>query len=135
VSLILGGDVGGTKAYLGLYRVLGGKLDPVDVKRFESCDFEGAAQLLAAFVDHCGQRPDRIVLGVPVPVRHTPVKPVNLPWTIDPGQIASAVSVAHVFLLNDLEAAAYGLLALADEDVITINEGEPDPTDGFPFTS
>jgi len=128
MSLILGGDVGGTKTYLGLFRADGDDLEPVVVERYVSTDFPGAAKLLTRFIDHCGERPDRVVLGVPGPVRHTPVKPVNLPWSIDPVQIADALGVGHVFLLNDLEATAYGTLALADDDIIEINHGEVDPT-------
>ena len=129
MPVILGGDVGGTKTYLGLFRDDGdGLLEPVVVERYVSSDFPGAAELLTTFIDHCGERPDRVVLGVPGPVRHTPVRPVNLPWSIDPVQIAVALGVDHVFLLNDLEATAYGTLALTSDDVIEINHGEADPT-------
>lgn len=128
MPLILGGDVGGTKAYLGLFRVDGDALDPLAVKRYVSADFPGAAELLGGFLEECGERPDRVVIGVPGPVRHTPVKPVNLPWTIDPSQIARALGVGRVALLNDLEATAYGTLALTPEDVVQINEGVADPT-------
>lgn len=127
MPLILGGDVGGTKAYLGLFRVDGDALDPVAVERYVSADFAGAAELLAEFIDGCSERPDRVVIGVPGPVQHTPVKPVNLPWSIDPVQIAAALDVPRVSLLNDLEATAYGTLALKPEDVVEINRGEPDP--------
>lgn len=130
MPLILGGDVGGTKAYLGLYQADGTDLKPVTVERYVSGDFAGATELLARFIDHCGQQPDRIVLGVPGPVRHTPVKPVNLPWSIDPDQISAALGDVDVSLLNDLEATAYGTLTLTDDDVIEINRGEPDPRGG-----
>lgn len=128
MSLILGGDVGGTKAYLGLFRVEGDAFETIAVERYASTDFDGVPELLTRFLDHCAQHPDRVVIGVPGPVKHTPVKAVNLPWTIDPEQIASALGVAHVFLLNDLEATAYGTLALGDDDIVEINRGEPEPT-------
>ena len=126
MSLILGGDVGGTKAYLGLFRVDGDAFETVVVERYTSTDFAGVPELLSGFIVHCGQHPDRVVLGVPGPVKHTPVKAVNLPWTIDPGQIAGVLGVADVFLLNDLEATAYGTLALTDDDIVEINPGEPE---------
>lgn len=128
MPLILGGDVGGTKAYLGLFDVNGDALEALHVERYVSGDFAGASEMLGAFVEQCGQTPDRIVLGVPGPVRHTPVKPVNLPWVIDPAQIAGALGVAHVFLLNDLEATAYGTLALTEDDVVVLNPGQADST-------
>jgi glucokinase len=130
MPLIVGGDVGGTKAYLGLYEVDGTNISPVAVERYVSSDFPGATELLARFIDHCGRQPDRIVIGVPGPVQHTPVKPVNLPWSIDPEQISNALGTVEVFLLNDLEAAAYGTLTLTEDDLVVINRGEPDPRGG-----
>ena len=126
-ALILSGDVGGTKAYLGLFRQRRSVLEAVAVERYASADFPGVAQLLASFLDAVGGgRPTEVVLGVPGPVRHTPVKAVNLPWHIDPEQIAADLGIARVRLLNDLEATAYGTLALGEEDVIELNHGEPD---------
>ena len=124
-SVILAGDVGGTKAYLGLFGP--DPLEPLAEARYASTDYPGPAELLAAFLaDHGGQRPRHVVLGVPGPVRHTPVKPVNLPWVIDPEQIATTLGVERVCLLNDLEATAYGTLVLPAEDLIELNRGEPD---------
>ncbi|MEE3039583.1 MAG: glucokinase [Candidatus Latescibacterota bacterium] len=126
--MILAGDVGGTKSYLGLYQSTSDGLKEVTVSRFESTDYPGAAELLKAFLKSCdGDRPNRVVLGVPGPVRQTPVKPVNLPWVIDPEAIAAHLDVAWVDLLNDLEATAYGTLALGPDDLIELNAGEPDP--------
>lgn len=127
--MILAGDVGGTKSYLGLYRSTTAGAVEVESARYASTDFAGVPELLKAFLDDCNcERPERVVLGVPGPVRHPPVKPVNLPWVIDPAAIAVHLGVAHVFLLNDLEATAYGTLALGPDDLIQLNAGEPDPS-------
>lgn len=133
MPLIIGGDIGGTKAYLGLYKADGDQLTSVQEDRYVSTDYEGPAQLLGAFIDASGRQPNRIVLGVPGPVSRgsdpqPPVTPVNLPWTIDPAAIAADLGVGAVSLLNDLEATAYGTLALTADDLIEINAGEPDST-------
>ncbi|MBT3344649.1 MAG: glucokinase [Gemmatimonadetes bacterium] len=126
--MILAGDIGGTKTYVGLYRPDPSGAVEVEAARYASTDFPGVAELLQAFLSECGhERPDRVVIGVPGPVRQPPVKPVNLPWTIDPAAIADQLGVAHVDLLNDLEATAYGTLALGPQDLIQLNAGEPDP--------
>jgi glucokinase len=84
------------------------------------------SSLLAAFIAECGHQPDRIVLGVPGPVRQLPVRAVNLPWLIDPSEISSKLNVENVHLLNDLQATSYGTLVLEKEDLCTLNEGEHD---------
>jgi glucokinase len=124
--LILAGDVGGTKTYLGLFQSTGNGFTSVAEHRYSSADFAGPAELLAAFVAHTGHRPDRVVLGVPGSVRHLPVKPVNLPWCIDPDQVRTHLGVAEVHLLNDLQATAYGTLALRAEDLSVLNPGQVD---------
>ena len=124
--LTLAGDVGGTKAYLGIFHAQDAGVACVAEDRFVTAEFAGVAELLQTFLDDCGQRPERIVIGVPGPVRHTPVKPVNLPWTIDPPEIAARLGVSDVQLLNDLQATAYGTLALPRDSLVELNRGVPD---------
>ncbi len=125
--MILAADVGGTKSYLGLYQSTPDGAVEISSARFRSNDFHGVTELLQAFLQTCpDQIPSRIVLGVPGPVRHPPVKPVNLPWSIDPEVVSRNLGGASVFLLNDLEATAYGTLTLGAEDLIELSAGEPD---------
>ncbi|MFH1566472.1 MAG: glucokinase [Gemmatimonadota bacterium] len=127
-AVILAADVGGTKSYLSLYELTDSGLDPLVERRYRSTDFAGVPELLEFFVRDAGHRPSRVVLGVPGPVRHPPVKPVNLPWVIDPVEIGEALGLDQVYLLNDLEATAYGTLNLQPHDVVQINAGVPDDT-------
>ncbi len=125
-SVTLAGDIGGTKAYLGMFQPEGEALGCLVEGRFATAEYSGVSDLLVSFVETSGQRPRKIVLGVPGPVRHPPVKPVNLPWTIDPAEIGDRLGIADVHLLNDLEAPAYGTLALPPQDLMDLNRGTPD---------
>src|SRR5262249_57262918 len=49
----------------------------------------------------------------------------NLPWVIDARQLAGQLGLASVALINDLEANAYGVAALAPEDFAVLNPGAP----------
>ena len=131
--LTLAGDIGGTKAYLGVFHARDAGVECVAEDRFVTAEFDGVTELLEAFLDDCGQRPERIVIGVPGPVRQTPVKPVNLPWTIDPPEIAARLGVSDVQLLNDLQATAYGTLALPRDSLVELNPGVPDNYPGRRF--
>ena len=125
-ALILAGDVGGTKVYLGLYDPAARGFDPLVEARYVTADYPSLGALLIAFVEQSGHRPDRVVLGVPGPVRQTPVRGVNLPWLVDPEELRAALKLDAVYLLNDLEATSYGTQALPPQDVATLNQGARD---------
>jgi|AP95_1055475.scaffolds.fasta_scaffold25897_2 glucokinase len=125
-SLTLAGDIGGTKAYLGIFRSDGEGICCLEEGRFPTARYSGVSELLLSFIETSGHRPERVVVGVPGPVRHPPVRPVNLPWTIDPVEIGERLGIADVRLLNDLEATAYGTLVLPPDDLVELNRGIPD---------
>jgi len=124
--VILAGDVGGTKTYLAMYRPRERGFEPVEEARYSTTDFPSLGVLLQAFVEETGQRPTRVVMGVPGPARQLPVRAVNLPWLIDPDELRSALRIEPVHLLNDLEATAYGTRVLQPEDMAVLNEGVED---------
>jgi len=51
----------------------------------------------------------------------------NLPWTLDEAELTQVLCVDAVHLLNDLQAIAYGVPLLQQEDLETLNPGFPDP--------
>lgn len=126
-TLTLAGDVGGTKTYLALFDATDSSYTPLTQARYTSQDFTDLGALLAANLEaNPNDRPARIVLGIPGPVRQTPVKPVNLPWSIDPRAISATLGI-EVTLLNDLQATAYGTQALTPDDYVVLNPGMQDP--------
>lgn len=126
-TLILAADVGGTKAYLGIFDADDDNFAPLCERRYQTPSYPDPESLLKDFIAEAGLAPTRVVLGVPGPTRPTPIEPVNLPWHIDPAPLAAALGVDQVHLLNDLQATAYGLLTLKSEDLLTLNEGRADP--------
>ena len=51
------------------------------------------------------------------------VKTPNLPWVVDSANIARRFKLDSIALLNDLEAAAYGIFTLEVSELFTLNEG------------
>ena len=49
----------------------------------------------------------------------------NLGWHIDSNALAISLGFSEVYLINDLEATAYGIATLAPNQLATINEGIP----------
>jgi glucokinase len=126
-TLILAGDVGGTKTYLALCDASAQSFAPIAETRCETAAYSSIGLLLKGFVDEVGHRPACVVLGVPGPVRQLPVRAVNLPWMIDPAEIQSVLELDQVYLLNDLEATAYGTQVLLESDMVSLSAGIADP--------
>ena len=65
-------------------------------------------------------------VGVAGPVKDGRCEATNLPWVVDAAELARELGIARAWLLNDLEAYAYGIAALGPEDVVVLNEGAAD---------
>jgi glucokinase len=124
--MILAGDIGGTHARLAFFSRQGGRLTPVVEDTFASREFPDLGAIISAFVAAQKLPVDVACLGVAGPVRHGRTQTTNLPWTVDARELAHALRVDRVLLLNDLEAYAYGLPALSAEDVVVLNRGAAD---------
>jgi glucokinase len=123
----LAGDVGGTKTALALFGR--GRDGPVLVRQetMPSQDFGSLEVAIEQFLA-AGPRPatiDAACLGVAGPVIDGRCVTTNLPWVIDERELAGAIPARRVRLLNDLEAAARGVLGLPGEDLHVLQPGVP----------
>jgi len=117
--MILAGDLGGTKSNLGLFDVQQGKLVRVAEKRFSSQAYPNAEQIMQEFLQSTSGEVTAASFGIAGPVVNNTVKATNLPWIVDGAIVAKHLGIARVRLLNDLEAAAYGVGVLEPKDVRT----------------
>jgi glucokinase len=134
---LLAGDLGGTNLRLGLFGVEpSGGVAEVAVPRlvhretFASADFAGLAPAIAAFLAAVGVTAADVAaacFGVAGPVIGNRTKTPNLAWEIDGDDVAAAVGLRRVTLINDLLATAEGLPAFGGEQVTVLQEGRPDP--------
>jgi glucokinase len=124
--MILAGDIGATRVLLAAYQNEGNKLQCVVQRLYKTQDHSGIGEVLKDFVNREGVPVHAACFGVAGPVRAGKSKISNLQWTIDSRDLASQLKLASVGLLNDLEAYAYGVDALASTDFITLSEGAED---------
>jgi glucokinase len=125
--LILAGDIGGTKTNLGIFDVQQGKLTKVADKRYPSREHNGLEEIVADFVKVTGVKATSASFGIAGPIVDNRVRTGNLPWLIDGATMAKMLGLERVRLLNDLEAAAYGISVLGPTDLETLREGLPAP--------
>jgi glucokinase len=125
--VILAGDIGGTKTNLGLFDVQQGKLNRVAEKRYPSREHKGLEEIVADFVSVTGAKPTAAGFGIAGPVVDNRVRTGNLPWVIDGATMAKQLGLERVRLLNDLEAAAFGISVMGPTDLETLHAGVDAP--------
>lgn len=123
--MILAGDIGGTKTVLALYDDEAGPGGPaVRQEVFPSRNFPTFAAVLAAFLPRPADiRVRAACIGVAGPVLNGQSRTTNLPWVLDERELGKALSTERVRLLNDVEAAAYGMLYLPDHELCVLQAG------------
>jgi glucokinase len=118
---ILAADIGGTKTNVALYEAGSEGPKPVREQRYVSADYPSLTDIIH---DFCGNSlPDRISAAVAGPVIDGKSKLTNLPWVLDSAAMSRDMKVPVCFI-NDLEATAYGLAGLKDEDQATLATGD-----------
>jgi len=122
--MILAGDIGGTNARLALFDVQNGEFKLSKLSIFPSRHYSGLDQIVTEFVNTVGLHPAQACFGIAGPIVEGRVKTTNLPWIVDSNELRRLLKVDSVNLLNDLEAAAHGILTLEEEEFFTLNEGE-----------
>lgn len=133
-KLVLAGDIGGTKTLLQVVEVdEGGISHAVYERRFDSAAHEDFNALLqeflyaAEFVPAASRQVSAACFGVAGPIHGQHAKITNLPWRIDAGAVGAEFGIAKVSLINDFAAVGFGIEALREDDVATLQAGEAEP--------
>jgi glucokinase len=119
--MILAGDIGGTNARLAYFQPQNGHLRLVSERTFPSREHSELGEIVSQFVDDSGTRPDAACFGIAGPVRNGRVETSNLPWVIEQSLLAKQIHLPATLLINDLEASAWGIGALAAGDLVPLN--------------
>lgn len=123
-GVILAGDIGGTKANISVFKLHKGILSPVFAKTFATKKFSSFGELYNKLKAEELPTIDSICLGVAGPVIDGKVSGTNFSWDLDANQIKKELGIKEVSLINDLEANAYGLAVLKEEDLLNIKKGK-----------
>ena len=123
-TLLLGGDIGGTKPLLALASVGGAGIDILPEQRYASCEHEGLAPLLDDFLAG-GPIPAAACFGVAGPTDGQTADLTYLPWRLSASALERRFGIRHVGLVNDFAAAAHGLPLVAPQHVVPLQAGQP----------
>ncbi len=130
--MILAGDVGGTKCNLALFSEKNNKLEIIFRQRFASKDFSKFELIVKEFsrqaTPHLGLERIRAAgFGVAGPVINNRIHATNLPWIVDADILAEELNVKPIVLMNDLGAWGHSIDYLPPEDLLILNQGNPQP--------
>jgi glucokinase len=120
----LAADLGGTKI---LFQLTTEQNSVVLEKEVISEQFSGFDMALADFLAEekiKGQEIESACFAVAGPVSGREASITNLPWQINADVLAKQFKIKHVHLCNDFEAVAQGISCLADNEIITLQQGE-----------
>ena len=129
--MLLAGDVGGTKALLGLFEPHERRPTPVATEEFATLEHDRFEAILDRFLrghNVSASQIEAATFGVAGAVTNQVAQLTNVPWCIDAAELARRAHFRRVRLLNDLEAMAYGVPVLEGDELAMLQEGERVPT-------
>lgn len=124
--MILAGDIGGTNTRLALFDDKDSQLRCVAEETFQSQHYPNLEVIVQKFVAAQNVTIFAACFGVAGPVKHGRCETTNLAWIVDAVVLARTLGIEGVCLINDLEATAYGIATLTENDVVVLNPGAPD---------
>lgn len=117
---VLVGDIGGTKTHLALFE--GDTQKMVSQRYYASQEFATFEEILTDFIEYLNVITiDVACFGIAGPIIEGSCRTTNLPWEFHTHHLQQTLGTTNVYLLNDLEATAYGMLYLNEDDFITLN--------------
>jgi glucokinase len=125
--MILVGDIGGTNTRLALVRKDdAGQFQLGALTTFPSRRYRGLHEIVEQFLQQQQVAVAAACFGVAGPVKRGRCATMNLTWVVDEREMANALGIAHVSVINDLESMAYGVSCLGPQDIEIISPGAPD---------
>lgn len=120
----LAADIGGTKTHLNIYQIENEKLIVVKDQKYKSHEHPNLESIVQDFLKDFNGHIERACFGIAGPIHDQVCKATNLPWVVDGKKMQKELKIDKVFLINDLEANAYGIKKLNPEDFFVLNKGE-----------
>lgn len=120
---LLVGDIGATKTNLALLHFNSNNYSVLKEQTFHTKDFADLQQMIQNFLSD-GRKPEVVSLGAAGFVKEGKVSLTNIHWEIDATALSQYFDGAPVYIINDIEALAYGLGSLNENDTHTIQNGK-----------
>ncbi|GIW06437.1 MAG: glucokinase [Dehalococcoidia bacterium] len=124
--MLLAGDLGGTKTNLAIIDPAKGPRTPLAEATFASAQFPSLEAMVRQFLADHPVKLRSASFGVAGPVVAGTATITNLPWVLRESELAAALKLREVRLINDLEAIASAVPHLTNDDVEPLAPGRPE---------
>lgn len=129
MTLLLAGDIGGTKTILRLVEISdSSELVTIFEETYHSGDFLDLVPMVQQFLVKANTpTPQKACFAIAGPVVNNTAKLTNLVWFLDTERLAQELGIPLISLINDFAAVGYGIAGLSKQDVLTLQVGKPKP--------
>lgn len=123
---ILAADVGGTKTNIAQFVSQNGKMVLQLEETYTTNHHNSLTEIILDFIKKNNfEKPDRISIGAAGPVVNGTCHTTNIKFKIDVTELRRDLQIDKVYLINDLEATAFGMTEMDDEFMVTMRNGNP----------
>ena len=123
---ILAADVGGTKTNIAQFVSQNGKMVLQLEETYTTNHHNSLTEIILDFIQKNNfEKPDRISIGAAGPVVNGICHTTNIKFKIDVTELSRDLQIEKVYLINDLEATAFGMTEVDDEFMVTMRNGNP----------
>lgn len=123
---ILAADVGGTKTNIAQFVSQNGKMVLQLEETYTTNHHNSLTEIILDFIKKNNfEKPDRISIGAAGPVVNGICHTTNIKFKIDVTELSRDLQIDKVYLINDLEATAFGMTEMDDEFMVTMRNGNP----------
>ncbi|MBD2180702.1 glucokinase [Planktothrix sp. FACHB-1355] len=134
MTLLLAGDIGGTKTLLRLVELPAeGSMYSLDEATYDSPHYPDLVPIVQKFLgaaaEHLGYTPlpQKACFAIAGPVVNNTAKLTNLTWALDAKRLEKELGIGSIVLINDFAAVGYGVLGLTESDLHTLQDRQPQP--------
>jgi glucokinase len=129
MTLLLAGDIGGTKTILQLVETSGSPaMHTIHQESYHSADFPDLVPIVQDFLVKANTpTPKKACFAIAGPVVQNTAKLTNLVWFLDTERLQEELGIPQISLINDFAAIGYGILGLEEKDLLTLQVGNSQP--------
>ncbi|MBE9199228.1 MULTISPECIES: glucokinase [unclassified Nodularia (in: cyanobacteria)] len=126
MTLLLAGDIGGTKTILRLVDASDSQeLQTIYEETYRSGDFPDLVPLVQQFLIKANTPvPQKACFAIAGPVVDNTAKLTNLTWFLDTDRLKQELGIDSMCLINDFAAVGYGIFGLSKQDLLTLQVGK-----------
>lgn len=127
MTLLIAGDIGGTKTILRLVEVTDKAVDfkPLQELTYSSQNYSDLVPMVQEFLDQTDYKPQRACFAIAGPVIQQTCQLTNLSWYLEATRLKEELNLETVSLINDFAAVSYGVLGLKENELESIQAVEP----------